>query len=72
METAARPSPLTTATFAYAATAVIVLAVLPHLQAPLERFGAPNHGAVLLGASPSTGIVWGWDSGVFSPPPARP
>ena len=59
METAARPSPLTTAAFAYAATAVIVLAVLPHLQAPLERFGAPNHGAVLLGASPSTGIVWG-------------
>lgn len=54
-----RPSPLTAAAFAYAGTSVLVLAVLPHLRAPLEVFTAASPGTVLLGRDPTQGLLWG-------------
>lgn len=59
MEHAARPTPLTTAAFAYAGTCILALAILPHMQAPLEAFEAPHPGAVFLGSDPVQGLLWG-------------
>lgn len=59
MENAARPAPLTPAAFAYAGTCVLVLALLPLLEAPREAFGAPHAGRVLLGRDPVPGLLWG-------------
>ncbi|MDW7710672.1 MAG: CPBP family intramembrane glutamic endopeptidase [Deferrisomatales bacterium] len=59
METPPRPSPLTAAAFAYAGTTVLALAVLPHLETPLETFGAAHAGALLLGREPLQGLLWG-------------
>ena len=57
--TAGPRSPLTTVAFAYAGTAAVALLVFPHLRAPLDRFGAPYHGAVVLGWDPGRGLLWG-------------
>lgn len=59
METPPRPSPLTAAAFAYAGTCLLALAVLPHLEAPLETFHASHPGAILRGRDPVQGVLWG-------------
>ncbi len=57
-------SPLTTVAFAYAGTAAVALLIFPLLHAPLERFAAPHHGAVVLGWEPGRGVMWGVGAGM--------
>lgn len=59
METPSRPSPLTAAAFAYAGACVLALAVLPHLETPLETFRAAHPGELFLGQEPAQGLLWG-------------
>jgi len=59
VDTVAPRSPLTPAAFAYAAASVVALLILPHLRAPLVRYGQPHPGALLLGTAPSTGASLG-------------
>lgn len=59
MDAPARLPTLAPAALAYAGTCVLVLALLPALEAPLETFGAAHPGRVLLGADPASGAAWG-------------
>jgi membrane protease YdiL (CAAX protease family) len=59
------PSPLGRAAFVYAIACVLALLVFSHARAPLERFGSPHPGAVLLGRDPLMGLLWGLGLGVI-------
>ncbi|GAB4272942.1 MAG: hypothetical protein Kow0092_28180 [Deferrisomatales bacterium] len=59
MESSVGSSPLTPAAFAYAGTCVLALALLPHMETPLEVFGASHPGQVFLGRDPVEGLLWG-------------
>jgi membrane protease YdiL (CAAX protease family) len=65
LEQATRSSPLGPAAFVYAITCVLALATLAHIEAPLDRFGAPHPGAVLLGRNPVQGLLWGLGLGAL-------
>lgn len=64
MYATARPPTLAPAALAYAGTCVLVLALLPVLEAPLETFGAAHPGRVLLGTDPTQGVLWGLGLGL--------
>jgi membrane protease YdiL (CAAX protease family) len=59
LEQATDTSPLGPAAFAYAITCVLALALLAHIQTPLDVFSAPHPGAVFLGRDPVQGLLWG-------------
>lgn len=65
MEKTSPPSPLTPAAFVYAGISIVVLALLPHLKAPLAAFRIPNPGDLFLGRDPVQGLLWGFLAGVL-------